>query len=87
MCLRKRPRFRRLLFPCGAVGDVVPSCTDALPAEWGQLGDGLFGLCERLTLDALPKAVPIEVGARSFCRAFGPESSLLTDGRRGFGSS
>lgn len=56
-------------------------------ADWPQLGEGLFGLCERLILDELPSAVPMEVGPRSFCLTLTAESSLLNDGRRVLGSS
>lgn len=87
LCRRKRPKFRMPLLLCGVVGDVAPSWPIELSAECGQLGVGLFGLCDRLRLDALPRAVLMEVGALSFCRRFVPESSLLVDGRSGFGSS
>jgi hypothetical protein len=42
---------------------------------------------ERLVLDEFPSAVPIDVGARSFCLALIPESSLLIDGLRDLVSS
>jgi hypothetical protein len=72
------------------VGDLFPSLGPPLVVVPLQvlipLGVGLFDLFAMLTLEALPSAVPIEVGARSFL-ALRLESSLLTEGRSDLVSS
>ena len=92
LCFRKRPRM--LLFVT-CPGDVGPSFIAVLVVcplhPLIPLGVGLTGLLERLLFDelpnALPNAVPMEVGARSFCLGLAPESSRLMDGRSDLASS